>query len=152
MKRDLNLILSFTEENKNSGCLEWTRCLNTDGYPRAIFGTNANGKVHRVVYELYNKRDIKGLVVRHKCDNPKCINPLHLDIGFPKDNIRDMDERQRRGNSKLSHKEVLAIRDLYTSGNYLQKDLAKMFGIDHRTVSSIICFTHFKHVKHMQED
>lgn len=36
-----------------------------------------------------------GVVVRHRCDNPKCVNPGHLLIGTQKDNIDDMWRRNR---------------------------------------------------------
>ena len=43
MKLDLTKILSYTKETE-TGCLEWTRCYNTDGYPRANINGNLNGK------------------------------------------------------------------------------------------------------------
>jgi len=146
MKKDLNTILTHTLLNKTTNCMEWTRCLNTDGYPRAVFDNNSNGKVHRVVYELKTNKDITGLVIRHTCDNPKCINPDHLIEGSATDNMMDRTKRERHGSAKLSHKEVKTIRALYSTKEYRQKELASMFNINDRTISSIIRFTHFKHV------
>lgn len=143
MKKDLNVILSHTEQQGE--CLVWTRCLNTDGYPRAVIDGNNNAKIHRVVYELVHQTDITGSVVRHTCDNPKCINPDHLCIGTAGDNMRDRDERQRHGAAKLSHDDVRFIRDHVACG-VSQKDLANLFGVDHRTVSSLINRKHWKHV------
>lgn len=40
----LEWLLSFTEPNGE--CLEWTRCFNTDGYPRRGVKGNSNIKVH----------------------------------------------------------------------------------------------------------
>jgi predicted DNA-binding protein (UPF0251 family) len=152
MEKNLNTLLTYTNLIEETGCLEWTRCLNSDGYARAVIDGYNNGKVHRVVYELSTGKDATGLVVRHKCDNPKCINPDHLEIGAPRDNMFDRDMRERSGTAKLTHKEVLAIRDLYATGKYKQRELANIFEVNHRTVSSIICRTHFKYVKHVQED
>ena len=58
--------------------------------------------------------DIKGKVVRHKCDEPKCVNPEHLELGTPKDNMDDRTKRDRaRG---LSIKMAEWIVDRIDSG------------------------------------
>lgn len=142
MKRNSAYFLKYT--NRVGTCLEWVRCLNTDGYPRTSWKGSPNGKVHRIIYELVYKVDVTGKIIRHTCDNPKCINPEHLLIGTTTDNMLDRDKRDRHGASKVSNKEVKMIRDLYKTGNYLQKDLAFQFKINPRTISSIITRTHRK--------
>lgn len=137
-------ILSYTKPNGE--CLEWQRCLNTDGYPRMGIKGNSNIKVHRLMYELVHKIDITGQIVRHSCDNPVCINPSHLLIGSEADNAKDRDERQRHGAAKISHKEVREIRDLIQSRLFRNTNIAKWYGIDPRTVSSIKHGKHWKHV------
>ena len=60
-----------------------------------------------------------GLVVRHKCDNPPCCNPEHLELGTHQQNVQDAVDRNRvaRGRqlpqTKLSPEQVLEIRDRY---------------------------------------
>ncbi len=130
--RDVSWFLSFTEPNGD--CLEWQRCLNSDGYPRCSWGGNSNGKVHRIVCEL-SGQDITGKVVRHTCHNPKCINPKHLITGYPKDNVSDMDRADRRYR-KLRSDMVAAVRELDARG-LSRKEISEALGIDQRRVSEI---------------
>ncbi len=142
MKKDKDLLLSYTK--LNGECLEWTRCFNTDGYPRAAFDGYTNGKVHRVIYEIVHGPIEKGLVIRHTCDNPKCINPNHLIKGTNYENIVDRNIRSGNGRAKLTKTQVIAIREL--ANKFSRTEIAKIFNVDSRTVSSIILGHHWKHV------
>src|SRR5690606_27753652 len=86
-----------------------------------------------------------GLIVRHKCDNPPCINPEHLDLGTHKDNSDDMISRGRdrsRGSrsprSKLTDEEAVALVEEYKRGILDQKMLAESYGIAQSTAGRII--------------
>lgn len=50
---------------------------------------------HRLSYEITKGEIPKGMLIRHTCDNPLCINPDHLILGTPKDNHDDMVARGR---------------------------------------------------------
>ena len=70
------------------------------GYTKRAWGGKPKRtvKLHRAVYCDYHGLSldyIEGMVVRHICDNPRCINPLHLMLGTQQDNIDDMMERGR---------------------------------------------------------
>lgn len=82
------------------GSLFWVQSIEV----RYHYGRfNANGKryrAHRVAYMLINGVIPEQHVVRHKCDNPKCCNPHHLETGTHLQN--DMD-RTKRGRTRNGH-------------------------------------------------
>lgn len=75
----------------NSGCWLWTSVYKND------YGAFGRLAAHRLSYELHNGPIPKGLIVRHKCDTPACVNPAHLVVGTFKDNTADMVTRGRDG-------------------------------------------------------
>lgn len=134
MNRNLEEILKNTKQNDE--CLEWTLCLNSDGYPRALIDGNSNTKVHRVVFELHSGEYLGTRVVRHTCDNKKCINPFHLISGMPRDNVKDMDIRGRRYRIVTPDK-IQRVKALFKTNLLSQKEIAKIVDLDYRRVSDI---------------
>jgi hypothetical protein len=53
-------------------------------------------RAHRASYSLFVGAIPEGMVVRHKCDNPPCVNPRHLQVGTLGDNNQDTWDRGRR--------------------------------------------------------
>lgn len=135
-------------------CVISSWCKNKAGY-----GHSSNGKRgpnvlhHRVVYCEHNKitlAAIKGVMVRHKCDNPPCINPAHLLLGSAQDNVDDMVSRNRiprgdkRPNAKLDEEKVRQIKLRSRESN---ADLAAEFGVDPTLISRIQSGKRWSHVK-----
>ena len=63
------------------------------GYPNLRRG-GCTQNAHRYVYQLLKGEILPGQVVRHTCDNKLCINPDHLILGTPQENVNDYMERQ----------------------------------------------------------
>jgi len=128
-------------------CWEWVSGLTEAGYGRMRIN-HIKYMSHRIVWELTFGSIPNNLCVLHHCDNRKCCNPKHLFLGTHIDNVIDKVNKNRQqklsgelnGRHKLIFKEVLEIRNLYLTGEYFQKDIAKIFGITQATVSSIILF------------
>jgi hypothetical protein len=157
-------------------CWEWIGALS-GGY--GAFKYNKGSIAHRYSYMLHNNlQEIpKDMCICHKCDDPSCVNPKHLFIGTPKDNVRDMIEKGRmingmkgkrhkketldvlsklskgrkagikHHNVKLTEEQVKDIRSLYSTGKYIQQSMADFFGINNSAISKIINRKSWHHIK-----
>lgn len=76
-------------------CWLWGGMTSRSGY-----GIFHGRPAHRASYELHKGPIPDGLLIRHTCDTPPCVNPDHLLVGTPADNARDMKERARYGLAK----------------------------------------------------
>lgn len=149
--------------DKSGDCWLWTGAIHsTLDYGIIGLGGRAAGvaRAHRVSFCLANSvtlDEIEGRVVRHQCDNPRCVNPSHLELGSHADNSHDMVSRGRdnpqRGEAncwhKLTESEVLAIRKLHDPAwhsGFGYKALAAMFGVSDRSVRRIIKREKWKHI------
>ena len=105
-------------------CHEWRGARNGD---YGVITAHANGKTrvyraHRFAYEKANGAIGAGMLIRHLCHNPLCVNPAHLAEGTHADNRRDdVLAGKRRGgenapNAKLAAGDVLAIKARLRSG------------------------------------
>jgi hypothetical protein len=109
-KQDLEQrIMSKVEKEQLTGCWNWTGAI-THGYGTIQMWPKVQ-RAHRIAYEHFVGPIPKGKLLRHTCDNKRCVNPAHLLPGTKADNGRDSVERgQFRPNNKLTPEQVVAIR------------------------------------------
>ena len=139
--------IEFVEDE--NGCYNViSHTLSNTGYPK-IYYNNKHGAVHRYMYEQAFGALPKDIVVRHKCDNPKCCRLDHLEIGTYADNSRDMVERNRqaKGETHGMHKltETL-VRAILAEKDLTQYEIAAKYEISQVLVSELELNKIWKHI------
>lgn len=129
------------------GCWLWTASCYPNGY--GMFSMNwrqSPNCAHRAAWQLFRGEIPDGLLVCHRCDNPKCVNPDHLFLGTQSDNMKDMSEKGRgkpptfRGEkhlmSTLTVEDVSQIRTLLANG-VSQAKVSRLFNVSQHAIWSI---------------
>ena len=126
------------EVDKN-GCFICTS--HTKQKPVGYFQVWHNGrrnKLHVYIYEMMFGLPPKDHIIRHKCDNPMCINPEHLESGTFYDNNRDIVERGRRAKeiprkTHLTAEQAAEIRAMEIERGDMQK-VAEQYKVSYLTI------------------
>lgn len=126
-------------ENEDGCWICTSHAIGNNGYP--VIGRNKKFMhLHRYLYEQSNGEiDNPDVVVRHTCNNRKCINPKHWKLGSRKDNSNDRDNAgrtakgEKSGQCKLTDEQVEAIRKDPRSTRNIGKD----YGISNGYVSRL---------------
>lgn len=130
------------------GCWICTSHSLSNGYPIVSRG-GRRFKLSRVMYEKYKGKIPTGMVVRHKCDNPACINPDHLLIGTQLDNIQDRVDRDRSVKGEDVHSATLTekeVKEIIKLANRPIEELAEKFNTTKNVISKILRGIVWKHL------
>lgn len=130
-------------------CLEWDWSIcggRSGGYGNMKYPDGRNDKTHRAAWKLTRGEILFGLFVCHRCDNRRCIRPIHLFLGTNDENIADMRAKGRQryvghdglSQSKVTNEQISQIRSLWANGNLRQKEIAILFGVNQQRISAIV--------------
>lgn len=136
-------------------CWEWTGNKDKYGYGYlTIMKPNKHKEhAHRASYMAYNKLyELPPILhICHSCHNRLCVNPEHLHLGTPKDNIDEMVDanRQAKGSNLpqaiLNEQQVQDILAARSSGISV-KFLANKYNLTLSSIYNIFKKKTWKHV------
>ena len=126
-------------------CLIFTGHTNRKGYGPVSPGPDGESLAHRIVYAHAAGPIPGGLLVRHSCDTPACVERQHLALGTAADNSADMVGRgrsprstnEKSGKAKLTDSQVAAIRSLSKEG-LTRVELGRRFGVHAAHIGRIV--------------
>ena len=123
-----------------NGCFEVTsHACDSNGYPVMTL-EGKQDRIYRHIYRMEIGPILPGEVIRHICDNRKCINPNHLVKGTHADNVADRVERkrsafgERNGRAKLCNRDVVEI---FNDKKTPKMHLAKKYNVSPKTIRNI---------------
>jgi HNH endonuclease len=139
-QRKLEDVLNNYDIDPVTGCWVTRQQKDKDGYGEVHIG-RVHWRTHRLFYTHYNGDIPKGMLIRHSCDNPPCVNPGHLLCGSAQDNVDDMMARNRNVNregeantrAKLTDADVLKI----LNDSRRQQEIADDYGVNRSLISMI---------------
>lgn len=85
--------MSWYSERRGD-CLVWVGRKTESGYGIVSYQTRVPLRAHRIAYEMSTGLTLSSATpVHHKCGNPLCVEPRHLQATFPHENTAEMLER-----------------------------------------------------------
>ena len=123
----------------HTDCWLWTKGVDKDGYGQCqaakVAKENKVTRAHQLAWVMMNGPIPSGMFVCHSCDNPTCVNPQHLFLGTPNDNVQDMMTKGRYRCGAKPNPNTEAIISLY--GIKSCKEVAKEFYVSFSLVCMI---------------
>lgn len=133
-------LVSLPEHDR---CVPWPFYIGARGYGMTTVANTPKGAHRRVCELAHGPAPFVGAHAAHSCGNRECVNPKHLRWATPSGNFADKHKHGTRQvgelgpSSKLTNKEVIAIRRTRRDTDLTLKEIAEKFGVSLTNVSMI---------------
>jgi len=118
----------------DTGCWNWLKTRVGAGYGTCSPAGYGAYTAHRAYYKAAYGVLPKGAHVHHRCENPSCVNPAHLEAKLPVPHLTD----HKQANSHLNWDDVAEIRRRYVEDRAGVYELADEFGIGKSQAHNIV--------------